>query len=303
MKKLTRLFSLLIIFVLFLSFTGCTGNDDAKYKSVELNTDNIELISITKIFEKGQTVEPLAVNALGDLAGKAIFIGYVDVLTSVVYLNGAALPDTANFLTYRALYINSEVIDKTNNNYAFVGFLVTNPDDDSDIKLYTNKSSILLDKQPAIFVEYDEDKNIPFPIMNVDGSNFSGWYTDEEYKAGTRVANITALTNSEDFTGVVYARYLGYGEAAIVSVICVLIVFSMLALLWGIVSLMKFINKFNKPKKQKEEENKVVETPRQPLKLEDIKDDDMMAAALVATIDYHEETKEDVRVVSIKEIK
>ena len=37
--------------------------------------------------------------------------------------------------------------------------------------------------------------------------------------------------------------------------------------------------------------------------MEDIKDDDMMAAALVATIDYHEETGENVRVVSIKEIK
>ena len=39
------------------------------------------------------------------------------------------------------------------------------------------------------------------------------------------------------------------------------------------------------------------------LTMEDIKDDDMMAAALVATIDYHEETGENVRVVSIKEIK
>ena len=38
------------------------------------------------------------------------------------------------------------------------------------------------------------------------------------------------------------------------------------------------------------------------LKLEDIKDEDMMVAALVATIDYHEETKQDVRVVSIKQI-
>ena len=40
MKKLTRLFSLLIIFVLFLSFTGCTGNDDAKYKSVDRRAED-----------------------------------------------------------------------------------------------------------------------------------------------------------------------------------------------------------------------------------------------------------------------
>mgnify|MGYP003291215999 CR=1 FL=1 len=37
--------------------------------------------------------------------------------------------------------------------------------------------------------------------------------------------------------------------------------------------------------------------------IKDIKDEEMMAAALVATIDYHNETKKDVRVVSIKEIK
>ena len=47
-----------------------------------------------------------------------------------------------------------------------------------------------------------------------------------------------------------------------------------------------------------DEEEPVAEpvTYTQPssLKLEDIKDEDMMAAALVATIDYHEETKEDV---------
>ena len=54
------------------------------------------------------------------------------------------------------------------------------------------------------------------------------------------------------------------------------------------------INKIKKPETKNEAPAPVVEAPRQPLKLEDIKDDDMMAAALVATIDYHEETHESL---------
>ena len=43
--------------------------------------------------------------------------------------------------------------------------------------------------------------------------------------------------------------------------------------------------------------------PKPQIKLEDITDEDMMAAVLVATIDYHEETQQDVKVVSVREIK
>ncbi len=87
-----------------------------------------------------------------------------------------------------------------------------------------------------------------------------------------------------------------------ITAICVLIVFLMLILLALVVATFQlFAGK--KP-------NAVVETQPVPvaytqpsgLKLEDIKDEDMMVAALVATIDYHEETKKDVRVVSIKQI-
>lgn len=44
------------------------------------------------------------------------------------------------------------------------------------------------------------------------------------------------------------------------------------------------------------------ETNKQPISLSDIKDDDMMVAALVASIDYYNEIKKDVRIMSIKEI-
>ena len=50
------------------------------------------------------------------------------------------------------------------------------------------------------------------------------------------------------------------------------------------------------------EEKPVVEATRKTISIDDIKDDDMMAAVLVATIDYSEQTKTDVRLVTIKQI-
>ena len=104
---------------------------------------------------------------------------------------------------------------------------------------------------------------------------------------------ISFLTQHED---------ISFIEGELVTVICVLIVFAMLILLALAVALFQFIK--GGDKKVEEVAAPVVSTPqpRPSLKLEDIKDDDMMAAALVATIDYYEETKQDVRVVSIKKI-
>ncbi len=83
--------------------------------------------------------------------------------------------------------------------------------------------------------------------------------------------------------------------------ICVLVVFVMLILLALVVAAFKMFS----GKKEEVQEEQALEVPYvapSTLKLEDIKDEDMMVAALVATIDYHEETKKDVRVVSIKQI-
>ena len=54
-------------------------------------------------------------------------------------------------------------------------------------------------------------------------------------------------------------------------------------------------------------EKEVTETPeiktiKKSISLSDIKDEDMMVAALVASIDYYNEINKDVRIVSIKEI-
>ena len=73
--------------------------------------------------------------------------------------------------------------------------------------------------------------------------------------------------------------------------------------------IIKKIEKHDKekhPEKYIDEEEMVQNEPEQTgsaVSIDDIKDDDMMAAALVATIDYHNEVKQDVRVKTIKEVK
>lgn len=95
---------------------------------------------------------------------------------------------------------------------------------------------------------------------------------------------------------------ISFFDGLSITAVCVLIVFSMLILLALVVALFQFIKGDNKNTVETPAPQVSVSQPRPSLKLEDIKDDDMMAAALVATIDYYEETKQDVRVVSIKQI-
>lgn len=94
-------------------------------------------------------------------------------------------------------------------------------------------------------------------------------------------------------------KNLNIGNACLIAIVCIIIVFLMLALLWGIVELFRLLPE---PKKQTEPQVTPNVQVRKAISMADIKDDDMMVAALVATIDYHNETKQDVRVVSIKEL-
>lgn len=62
-------------------------------------------------------------------------------------------------------------------------------------------------------------------------------------------------------------------------------------------------NFFKKKTVEPVEEKKPIEVVnKKPITMEDIKDDDMMVAALIATIDYAEEVKTDIRLISIKQI-
>ena len=101
---------------------------------------------------------------------------------------------------------------------------------------------------------------------------------------------------------------LTFGEGLIYSLICILIVFLVLGIICMVVWLMKFTNKgktveASAPQSQYVPASQPVQVqPTKKLTIEDITDEDMMAAALVATIDYRNEVKTDVRLVSIKQI-
>ena len=86
-------------------------------------------------------------------------------------------------------------------------------------------------------------------------------------------------------------------EGVEISLFSILIVFLLLGFVALSISWLKYIVVENKPK-----EDLINKTSQKPISIEDIKDEDMMVAALVASIDYYTETNKDVRVTSIREI-
>lgn len=243
MKKLIKVFSLIIVLVLTMTCTSC---------------------SVTENYEKGKSITE--VSSLNDQERQK-------------------LEDTEKFIGY--LYWDEEnpgeaVIYRTYQDANESG------KEKSKIYVISSKSS---DK-------FGDTYSLPKLASGLSvGTNFKGWFKVDENGNSVRVTTVADLENA----GLVHAEYIDYAESGLVVLVCITIVFLMLALLCGIVSLFKFFA----PKEKAEEKNdspQVVE-PKKKLKLEDITDDDMMAAALVASIDYHNEIKEDVRVVSITEIK
>ena len=95
-------------------------------------------------------------------------------------------------------------------------------------------------------------------------------------------------------------------DGALVTLISILMVFVILLLIIGITTLIfKAIGLFEM-KKEIDEYKRTVEFPSKEETEEkpniDIKDEDMMVAVLVASIDYQNEIKKDVRLVSVKEL-
>lgn len=81
---------------------------------------------------------------------------------------------------------------------------------------------------------------------------------------------------------------LGILEALEISLLSIVIVFLILYFVAFLISLLKYL--VNKPAEKK-------------FSVEDIKDDDMMVAMLVASIDYRQTHQTDFRIKSVKEIK
>lgn len=89
-------------------------------------------------------------------------------------------------------------------------------------------------------------------------------------------------------------------EGAIFSFIAIVIVFAILIFIVLSVTLME---KFKIKDKKEEVKPQLAVAPSKKFTMEDIKDEDMMVAALIATAEFVEETKEkDARLVSIKQI-
>lgn len=96
-------------------------------------------------------------------------------------------------------------------------------------------------------------------------------------------------------------KNMGMGDNTIFSILCVLIVFVVIAaIITGIYFASKLIDKSESKNKPAKEDKPVI---KQVKKSTNITDDDMMAAVLVATIDYRNEVKKDVRLVSVREVK
>ncbi|CCY07323.1 putative uncharacterized protein [Coprobacillus sp. CAG:698] len=97
------------------------------------------------------------------------------------------------------------------------------------------------------------------------------------------------------------------GEALLIALISIIIVFSVLLLIIIIINLLQkllFTKKDVKNEKPLETKKENQQTSvKKTGKNTEIKDEDMMVAALIATIDYTNETKKDVRLVSIKQIR
>jgi Na+-transporting methylmalonyl-CoA/oxaloacetate decarboxylase gamma subunit len=88
-----------------------------------------------------------------------------------------------------------------------------------------------------------------------------------------------------------------FTEGLLISLFSILIVFLLLGVVALSISLLKYFvieTKKDTPKEQ--------EVIKKSIALSDIKEEDMMVAALVASIDYYNEIKKDVRIISIKQI-
>lgn len=89
--------------------------------------------------------------------------------------------------------------------------------------------------------------------------------------------------------------YISFGESIYISVFSMVIVFIILFFISIVIESLKHI---------KTKENKLIQVQeiKKKISIEDMKDEDMMVAALICSIDYQQVTKGDVKVVSIKEI-
>lgn len=191
------------------------------------------------------------------------------------------------------------VLDISTDDKTFVGYYKFDEESKTGT-LYLVNAVIPEGKYEEVFIDKVKgDYSLPAHGHQRDGFYFAGWYQTAEFANGQRVTSVPSV----DKDNIVYARYINLGDAGVIALICISIVFLMLVLLCLIVGCFKYLpNKKEAKKENIVKPSPVVSAPQKAFTMADITDEDMMVAALVATIDYHNETNEDVRVVSIKQI-
>lgn len=91
-----------------------------------------------------------------------------------------------------------------------------------------------------------------------------------------------------------------YSLVAILMVFAILLIFiAMTTLVFKLVSIFEEHKKASVPSKKEEIKSNTSQVKNEKVV---ITDDDMMAAVLIATIDYRNEVKKDVKVISVKEL-
>ena len=96
----------------------------------------------------------------------------------------------------------------------------------------------------------------------------------------------------------IYEGPIEVGTGLLIALIAIALVFAVLLIIIGSINILKLAGK----KSTVEVKEEVKKPAPAVAKNTEIKDEDMMVAALVATIDYANETKKDVKLVSIKQI-
>lgn len=95
----------------------------------------------------------------------------------------------------------------------------------------------------------------------------------------------------------IYPNKIDFSTGLLISILAIIMVFVILFL---IILCVQFSQIFFKNKKDKKEEPKQITNTNE--KNTEIKDEDMMVAALIATIEFKNETNSDAKLVSIKQI-
>ena len=224
---------------------------------------------------------------------KKIFYVFI-VLLSVLLLTSCKSIDTKelNNKTFEMAKLENRVEGKE-----LIGLLLLKKSDvKTDVsgtiyELYQESFVGLLPDGEYELIYIEENSERIYPSIKAKGYYFAGTYVNKDGEF-TRINDIS----NDD---IVYVRYISFTDAALMSLICIFIVFMILIVVCLIVSLFKF----KKTKQPTEEVKEAVKEQKQRIRIEDITDPDMQIAAVVASIDYYNEIKKDVRIVSIKEIK